>query len=157
MVTVLDVFDNFLGEEDCRRAADLPANRWDDLCEALRAHYDAWDMPEPQIDRIFPGSWVGHHFDDSVGRTVLGNDLLLFDQVVVHDPIEPICVGQLAVAAAPRQSGGWGGRAPAVLDPRSSSGVEREAHPNQRSLSTAREGLHGHHGGVHLQRRTFPF
>lgn len=87
--TVYDVFDNFLGESSCQAAGRLSDPQWEELAEELRRFYDSWLPLEPEALAVFPGSWVAHHFHEPHGRTLVGNDLLLFERVIVHDPIEP--------------------------------------------------------------------
>lgn len=89
MISVLDVFDNFLGESDCRAAARLSEGQLRDLSIELERYYESWIAPLPIPSAVFSGSWAAHNASIDHGRTILGNDLLLFDRVAIHDPIEP--------------------------------------------------------------------
>lgn len=88
MATVLDVFDNFLGEEDCTAAARLDDDVWSRLVEELRRFYSSWE-PVGEHTGLIPGAWRARHWLDATYRDTLTSDLLLFDTVFVHDPIEP--------------------------------------------------------------------
>lgn len=95
-VTVLDVFDNFLGQADARQARQLSGQQKLALRTELRRFYRNWTLPPPRFDRVFPGSWPTFHLNTDVARTIIGNDLLLFGEVVTIDPVEPF-VSPLAV------------------------------------------------------------
>lgn len=56
MATVLDVFDNFLGEKDCSAAARLDDGAWSDLIDELRRFYSSWQPISERVG-LTPGAW----------------------------------------------------------------------------------------------------
>lgn len=87
-ISLLDVFDNVLGEEDCTAILRAGPTTQRDLTERLRDHYAAWE-PNTDLPGIYSGSWLAHNSEVPRNKETLLTDLLLFDRVVIHDPIEP--------------------------------------------------------------------
>lgn len=88
-ISVLDVFDNFLGVRDCSKALQLSKKEWRRLEDELRRFYNAWQSPERRSDRVFPGSWSPSRIGEPSASIVISNDVLLFGEVLALDPIEP--------------------------------------------------------------------
>lgn len=90
MRTVLQVIDEYVGEPDTSQVLALPPVRKQELARRLRHFYSRWHAP-PHIGgltRVYPGSWASSELFAQGKDDVISNDLLLFGQVVVRDPLE---------------------------------------------------------------------
>ena len=90
MRTVLQVIDECVGEANASQVFALPMLRKRELARRLRYFYSRWHAPprESGLTRVFPGSWTSNELVSRGMDDIISNDLLLFGQVVVRDPLE---------------------------------------------------------------------
>lgn len=115
LVTSLDVLDDFFGgfprPED---AKGMTLAQFDELGERVETSAADLSRTQPRSNPIgevvYPGGWLGNHWQAQVFRTELNSALLYEPRLLVHDPLAEYFFSDFDLLPETTMTGAWGSR-----------------------------------------------